>query len=92
MTSAIERVLEMDFEGSILSFDQEAAREFAHMVALRAAAGRPISQLDAMIAAIARSRGGAIATRNTADFEHCGIRGDQSVGRLMPKARASSAE
>ena len=37
------------------------------------AAGRPISDFDAMIAAIARSHGAAVATRNTADFEHCGI-------------------
>jgi hypothetical protein len=36
--------------------------------------GRPISQFDAMIAAIARSRRAAVATRNKGDFEHCGVR------------------
>jgi len=36
--------------------------------------GRPISQLDAMIAAITLSREAALATRNTRDFEGCGIR------------------
>jgi toxin FitB len=36
-------------------------------------AGRPISQPDAQIAAIAVSRGAAVATRNVADFEGCGI-------------------
>ena len=39
----------------------------------RALSGRPISQSDAMISAIARARGAAIATRNTTDFEHCGV-------------------
>jgi predicted nucleic acid-binding protein len=42
-------------------------------VAARDAAGHPISQFDAMIAAIARSHRAAVATRNTADFERCGI-------------------
>jgi hypothetical protein len=32
-----------------------------------------MAQADAQIAAIARSHGAALATRNTADFEHCGI-------------------
>jgi predicted nucleic acid-binding protein len=33
-----------------------------------------MSQADAQIAAIARSRGAAIATRNLADFADCGLR------------------
>jgi toxin FitB len=36
--------------------------------------GRPISQLDARIAAISRSRGAALATRNIEDFADCGIK------------------
>jgi predicted nucleic acid-binding protein len=47
---------------------------FAKIVAARDAMGRPISQVDAMIAGIARSRHAALATRNTTDFDHCGIR------------------
>ncbi len=39
----------------------------------RREAGRPISQFDAEIAAIARSRGAALARRNVADFEGTGI-------------------
>jgi predicted nucleic acid-binding protein len=34
----------------------------------------PIAEFDAQIAAIARSRGAILATRNTADFEGCGVR------------------
>ncbi len=39
----------------------------------RRAAGRPISQFDAQIAAIARAHQAAVATRNVADFSGCGI-------------------
>ena len=61
------------FRGRILPFDFEAAEAFAALAAGRRQAGRPISQADAQIAAIARSRGAALATRNVADFEGCGV-------------------
>jgi len=35
--------------------------------------GRPISQFDCQIAAIARARETTVATRNTGDYEGCGI-------------------
>jgi toxin FitB len=70
----IEKILNEEFEDRILPFDEEAARRFAKIVAARDAVGRPVSQFDAMIAAIAGSRHAALATRNTSDFEHCGIR------------------
>jgi predicted nucleic acid-binding protein len=60
--------------GRILPFDEEAARAFAAIAASRRRQGRPITDLDAQIAAIARSRNAALATRNTADFEDCGLR------------------
>jgi predicted nucleic acid-binding protein len=63
-----------DFAGHILPFDEEAARAFPKIAAGRRAQGRPIADLDAQIAAIARCRGAILATRNTADFEHCGLR------------------
>ena len=62
------------FTGRILSFDSEAALSFAHVTIERERMGRPIKQSDAQIAAIAQSRGAAVATRNVADFEHCGIK------------------
>jgi toxin FitB len=36
-------------------------------------AGKPIGQFDAMIVAMARSRGADLATRNVKDFEDCGV-------------------
>lgn len=73
LLAAVEKMFAEQFAGRILPFDEDAARLFARIVASRNAEGRPISQLDAMIAAIARFHRAAVATRNTADFEHCGI-------------------
>lgn len=74
LANAIEKLLMHEFEGRILPFDEEAARLFPKIVVGRDAGGRPITQFDAMIASIARSCGAAVATRNTNDFEHCGVR------------------
>jgi predicted nucleic acid-binding protein len=73
LSTAVKRIFTDEFPGRILAFDEQAADAYATIVARRAAMGRPISQFDAMIAAIAGSRGGAIATRNVPDFEGCGI-------------------
>ena len=73
LQSTAEAMFEVDFAGRILPFDSDAARILPDIAASRRASGRPIAQLDAQIAAIARSRGAELATRNTADFEHCGI-------------------
>ncbi|MNT99434.1 Toxin FitB [compost metagenome] len=56
----------------MLAFDREAAASYAAIAARRRAIGRPISQFDAQIAAIAVSRGASIATRNVADFAETG--------------------
>jgi len=66
-------ILDNDFNGKILSFDSDAADKFAEIAALRKASGKPISQFDAMIAAITKSRGARLATRNTRDFDGCAI-------------------
>lgn len=73
ISDAIEGMLEEDFRDRILPFDSNAARAYSVIAAERRAAGRPISQFDCQIAAIARAHGAAVATRNTADFEGCGI-------------------
>jgi predicted nucleic acid-binding protein len=73
LAAAAEKMFAEEFQDRILPFDEAAARAFAKIMAGRKAAGLPISQLDGMIAAIARSRRGTVATRNTGDFERCGI-------------------
>ncbi|MBM3587765.1 MAG: type II toxin-antitoxin system VapC family toxin [Alphaproteobacteria bacterium] len=71
--AAIDAMLAEDFAGRILSFDSAAAQAFMQVFLERRAAGRPISFADGQIAAIARARQAAIATRNIADFAGCGI-------------------
>lgn len=71
--NSIEAMLNLDFRGPILPFDMVAAPFYAEIAATRRAAGRPISQADAQIAAITRSCGARLATRNVADFAGCGI-------------------
>ena len=73
LTKAIEGILEEDFRDRILPFDRAAASAYAAIAAKRRAAGRPISQFDCQIAAIARDHEAAVATRNTGDYEGCGI-------------------
>lgn len=62
-----------DFAGRILGFGTDAALPYARIASERRGAGRPISHFDAQIAAIARSTGAAVATRNAADFDGCGV-------------------
>ena len=73
LLEAVIPVFESGFAGRVLAFDNDAADAYSEIASSRRAAGRPISQLDAMIAAIARSRGAVLATRNTKDFEGCGV-------------------
>ncbi len=70
---AAKRIFSEDFAGQVLSFDGDAADMYAEIAASRRLAGKPISQFDAMIAAMTRSRGATLATRNAKDFEDCGI-------------------
>ena len=67
------KIFDIDFAGQVLTFDNVAADEFAQISASRRAAGRPITQFDALIAGITRSRGAKLATRNVTDFDACDI-------------------
>ena len=73
LSKAIDGVLREDFRDRILPFDRAAARAYAAIAAQRRAAGRPISQFDCQICAIALANEAMVATRNTADFEGCGV-------------------
>lgn len=73
LSAAAQAMFVQDMAGRVLPFDGDAARHFAEIAASRRQAGRPISQIDAQIAAIARSRGASLATRNVDDFADCGV-------------------
>ena len=71
---AAEDMFAEDYSGRVLVFDEASARAFAHIAAARRKIGRPVAELDAQIAAIASVHDATLATRNTADFQGCGIR------------------
>jgi predicted nucleic acid-binding protein len=73
LETVITQLLETQFRDRILPFDSAAARESAVLAASRRRAGQPIGEADGRIAAIARSRGAVLATRNVRDFSKCGI-------------------
>jgi hypothetical protein len=73
LEAVIARILSERFTGRILSFDSAAAREYADIAAARRRAGRPIADAAGRIAAIARSRGAALATRAVDEFAGCDV-------------------
>ena len=73
LAAAAERLFGVFFAERILPFDSDAARAYAMLAAERRVAGRPISQADCQIAAIAQSRGALVATRDVDDFDGCGL-------------------
>ena len=73
LVSDIERMLQDAFENRVLPFDSAAARAYADIAGMRRSAGRPVAPADCQIAAIARSRDMAVATRNVRDFEDMDI-------------------
>lgn len=70
---AAQAMFDEDFEGRILPFASDAASLYAEIAADRRKRGRPISHFDAQIAAISRASAATVATRNVADFTHCGV-------------------
>ncbi len=73
LLAAIRHIFSLDMAGQVLGFDHDAADQYAQIAAIRKNIGKPISQFDAMIAAITKSRGARLATRNVKDFVDCGI-------------------
>lgn len=72
LLTAIEATLGT-FAGSVLAYDEAAARHYARLQESRRAAGRPLAVEDGMIAAICIARGTTLATRNTSDFAGLGL-------------------
>jgi predicted nucleic acid-binding protein len=73
LTALVLETFQTSFAGRIFAFDSDSAPYYAQIVSGRRRLGRPISPLDAQIAAIARVKGMAVATRNIRDFQNCDI-------------------
>ena len=73
LATANERIINGLLGGRVLVFDRVAAGMYAVILANRERIGRPIGELDCMIAAIARAHGATVATRDMYGFENCGV-------------------
>ena len=73
LAADMEAMIAEDFHGRVLAFDSPAAK-VVRRHRRRPAAIWPADRIpDAQIAAVARSRGAAVATRNVGDFVGCGV-------------------
>ena len=73
LDARFEHFISLAFTQRVLAYDEAAARTYGAIMGRRKELGRPISVPDGQIAAIARSNRFAVATRNTPDFEDCGV-------------------
>lgn len=73
MIEATKAVLMEDLKGRIAGFDASTAEAFAEIAIERRRKGLSVQTADIQIAAIALSRGFAVATRNVADFGSEGL-------------------
>lgn len=73
LAEEVGALLEEDFARRVLAFDLVAAGHYADIAARRATLGHPIGAADAQIAAVCRSHGATVATRNVSDFDDVGI-------------------
>lgn len=71
--AAIDRLATDLYRGRVLPFDAEAAKQYGAVAAHRYSIGRPMSQMDGLIAAIALCHGARLATRNVRDFDGLGL-------------------
>ena len=74
LEDALEGMFAEDFRDRVLAFDLSCSKHYADNAAGRKSLGRPISQFDGQIAAIARARKATLATRNIEDFTDCGLK------------------
>jgi toxin FitB len=65
--------LAQGFSGRILPFDPAAADACADIRAARKGMGRPIAIMDGMIAAIAKTQGATVVTRDMRGLDGCGV-------------------
>lgn len=69
LQQGVDRLFERLLAGRVLPFDSRAAHAYAEIASARRAAGRIVPALDMQIAAIARARNAALASRNARHFD-----------------------
>jgi len=74
LETRFEGFVQEAFAERVFSFDKEAAYLCGDIAAQRERAGCNTDVVDLMIAAVCRSNEASLATRNTKDFQKCGIK------------------
>jgi hypothetical protein len=72
LEDAFHKVIDDDFEGRVLPFDEDAAHAAGQIAAERRQLGRSVEIRDVQIAGIASARKATIATRNVRHFQGLG--------------------
>lgn len=70
---AVAALLDEDFFARILPFDADSSVAYGLLAAERERSGNPMGMADCQIAAICRSKGASLATRNIKDFIGTGV-------------------
>jgi predicted nucleic acid-binding protein len=73
LRASIDRFENDLYRGRILALDTAAAAAYGRLVAMRERMGRPIQQMDGLIAAIALTHRAFLATRNVSNFASLGL-------------------
>jgi len=73
LEEGLDKLLQEDFDGRVIPFDEPAAQAAGKIGAARRQLGRTIEIRDVQIAGIALARKASIATRNIRHFEGLGI-------------------
>lgn len=74
LEGAFQQFLDQGFQDRILPFASETTLAYAPIYRARVQAGLGVGELDLLIAAIAKQYRASLATRNTTDFEACGLK------------------
>ena len=73
LAAAAAAIFTNEFEGRVLPFDTTATAAYADLFATHRRIGKPTAPMDLMIAAIARSHGASVVTRDSGGFDGCGL-------------------
>jgi len=69
LKESFEQLLQDDFEGRVLFFDNSAASHAAELAAQRKAKGKPVDMRDTFIAGIVLAKRATLVTRNLKHFD-----------------------
>mgnify|MGYP005848136293 CR=1 FL=1 len=73
LQDSLEQTILPLFTGRVLPFDLDCASAYAGLLAKTRKTGQAMATADAFIAAIALTHNYAVATRDTAPFQHAGL-------------------